>query len=139
MQWELLALIHYTKGFWIHDGPEESPELCCAVAGRFKALIRDFVAAVTWHRREWNVIDKEATQVSLVSFECLFRFNNIIVGNEESVRQQLPRCPRKRSYGVLPDQPRPPPPCYRPARYPIRPLLRRTCDGQDSPYRLVVP
>jgi hypothetical protein len=53
MQLEVSAIVHYTNGFWVHDGPDEPPELRSAVAAKLKVFLQDFVRAVVAHRREW--------------------------------------------------------------------------------------
>ncbi|KAJ5479231.1 hypothetical protein N7530_004740 [Penicillium desertorum] len=65
MQFEVFALVHYTNGFWIHDGPEEPRDLHSAVAAKLKVFIQDFMRAVRSHRQEWQITAADRTRRTL--------------------------------------------------------------------------
>jgi hypothetical protein len=69
MQFEVFALVHYTNGFWIHDGPEEPRDLHSAVAAKLKVFIQDFMRAVRSHRQEWQITAADRTRVSILYIE----------------------------------------------------------------------
>ncbi|KAJ5420219.1 hypothetical protein N7465_002738 [Penicillium sp. CMV-2018d] len=48
-------VVQYTNIFWQNTGPPYEPELLRAVAQSIRSLVRDFVNAVTAHRRAWHV------------------------------------------------------------------------------------
>ncbi|KAJ5248094.1 hypothetical protein N7524_012054 [Penicillium chrysogenum] len=68
MQFEIFALVHYTNGFWIHNGPEKPRHLRSAVAAKLKILIRDFIRAVRSHRQEWEITDAERTRETSIAY-----------------------------------------------------------------------
>ncbi|KAJ5957689.1 hypothetical protein N7501_011968 [Penicillium viridicatum] len=63
---ELLALVQYTNIFWQNTGPAYKPELLPTVALSIQSLVRDFVNAVTAHRRAWRVSPTDIIHASII-------------------------------------------------------------------------
>ncbi|OQD63057.1 hypothetical protein PENPOL_c010G04762 [Penicillium polonicum] len=74
---ELLGLVQYTNIFWQNTGPAYEPELLRAVALSTQSLVRDFVNAVTAHRRVWRLSPTDITYDTTLRLhrgECVFDF-----------------------------------------------------------------
>lgn len=63
MHFELLGHVHYMVLLWERHGHPPVVEMDRAAGGLLKQLVRDFITAVTDHRRYWGIDRENATEV----------------------------------------------------------------------------